>query len=83
MSKLETERFLITFGSNLAEMRRRKNISQEQLSFDAEISLSTLSKIERGILNVSISNAFKISKALKIHYRELFDFEIPAKRNKG
>lgn len=81
MGKLET-RFLIMFGKHLAEMRRQKNISQEQLSFDADISLSTLSKIERGILNVSISNAYKIAKALKVHYKELFDFDLPVKEKK-
>ena len=81
MSKSETK-FLIMFGRHLAEMRRVRDISQEQLSFDAEISLSTLSKIERGVLNISISNVFKISKALNLHYKELFDFEIPIKDRK-
>ena len=74
VGKLETK-FLILFGKHLADMRRQKNISQEQLSFDADVSLSTLSKIERGVLNVSISNLYKISKALKVHHKELFDFD--------
>ena len=82
MKQAKNERFLKSFGNHLAEMRRQKNISQEQLSFDADISLSALSKIERGVLNVSISNVQKIAFALKIHYRDLFDFDIPQPKRK-
>jgi transcriptional regulator with XRE-family HTH domain len=76
VKKSEKEKFLKSFGSHLAELRRERNISQEQLSFDAEIDLSTLSKIERGVLNISTYNAFKISKALEIPFKEIFDFQI-------
>ncbi len=71
------ENFLKTFGNHLAELRRKKDISQDQLAFDADIDLSTLSKIERGVLNISIFNAYKIASALKISYKELFDFDLP------
>lgn len=81
MSKLET-RFLIQFGKHLADIRRKKRISQEQLSFDADISLSTLSKLERGILNVSISNLYKIAKALKVHQKDLLDFDLVQRERK-
>jgi len=80
VKKSNRDTFLYSFGYNLAELRRKKNISQEQLSFDADIDLSTLSKIERGILNISIYNVFKISKALNIHYRDLFDFNLPTQK---
>lgn len=76
MKKSEKERFLILFGKKLLEMRKEKGISQEQLSYDSDISLSSISKIERGVLNVSISNAYKLAKTLKIDHRELFDFDI-------
>jgi len=61
----------------LADIRREKKISQEQLAFDADIDLGTLSKLERGVLNISIYNAFKLSKALSVPYKDLFNFEFP------
>jgi transcriptional regulator with XRE-family HTH domain len=80
VKKSERESVLFLFGRNLAEMRRKKDISQDQLAFDSDISLSALSKIERGVLNISICNAYKIAKALKVPYKDLFDFELPANK---
>lgn len=77
MPNTEKDSFLYAFGQNLAEIRRNKKISQEQLAFLAEIDLGTLSKLERGVLNISIYNTYKLSKALNIKYSELFDFEFP------
>ena len=80
MKNSDREILLKSFGNHLSELRREKRISQDQLAFDAGIDLSTLSKIERGILNISIYNAYKIAKVLNIPYKELFDFEFPIKK---
>ncbi len=80
MAKTEKDIFLNVFGKHIAEIRRQKNFSQDKLAFDASIDIGTLSKIERGILNISIFNAYKIAKALNIPYKELFDFELPPKK---
>jgi transcriptional regulator with XRE-family HTH domain len=69
------EKFLKTFGTHVAKIRRQKKISQEQLSFDTGIDLSTISRIERGILNISIYNAYRIAKGLGVPYSQLHDFE--------
>ena len=60
--------------------RKEKGISQETLSFEAGLDVMTISRIERGILNVSIGNACKIALALNIHYKELFNFDIPSSK---
>ena len=76
MKKLQPDKFLALFGKRLAELRKQKGISQEQLSYDSDISLSTISKMERGILNISIGNVYKLAKILKVHHKELFDFDV-------
>ena len=73
MAKTEKDKFLQTIGKHLANMRRERNLSQEQLAFDADIDLSTLSKIERGVLNISIFNLYKIAKALKVNPKDLLN----------
>ena len=75
MAKTEKDIFLNVFGKHLSELRRQKNITQDKLAFDAGIDIGTLSKMERGILNISIYNAYKIAKVLNIPYKELFDFK--------
>ncbi|MES2762750.1 MAG: helix-turn-helix transcriptional regulator [Bacteroidota bacterium] len=80
MAKSEKDIYLYAFGQHLAEIRRDKKFSQEQLAFSADIDLGTLSKLERGLLNISVYNTFKISKALSISQMELFNFDITSKK---
>lgn len=77
MAKSEKDIFLNVFGKHIAEIRRQKNVSQDKLAFDAGIDIGTLSKMERGILNISIFNAYKIAKALEIQPKKLLEFDIP------
>ena len=52
-----------------------KNISQENLAYEAEIEYSQVSRIERGIINTCISQVFAIAKALNIEPWVLFKFD--------
>ncbi len=62
------------FAARLREIRKAKGLSQEQLAFQADVELSQISRIERGIINTSLSQIFQIARALDIHPKELFDF---------
>ncbi len=74
MDKIEKEKYLKSFGKHLAELRVSKNLSQAQLSYEVDLDVMTISRIERGLLNISIVNSYKISKALGIDQKALFDF---------
>ena len=63
------------FAARLREIRKVKGISQGELAFQAKVELSQISRIERGIINTSLSQIFQIARALDIHPKELFDFE--------
>ncbi len=56
----------------LKEVRKRKNISLEQLAKMTGISISHLSYIERQEKEPSISMLCRISIALKVDIKELF-----------
>jgi transcriptional regulator with XRE-family HTH domain len=64
------------FGLRLRDIRKSKNLSQQQLAYTADLELSQISRIERGIINTSISQVFQITRALNVHVRDLFDFDI-------
>lgn len=50
------------FGREVKKYRETKGLSQLQLAELARIDLSTINRIESGIANVTLRNAFKISK---------------------
>ncbi len=60
-------------GKKIAFLRGELGISQAELAFNANISTSYLSAIERGITDTTISTVKRISKALNVDIRELFD----------
>ena len=67
-------KFIKRFGLRLKEIRKQKGISQEDLAFKAGFEFSQISRIERGVVNSSISHVVAIAKALKVSPKELFDF---------
>lgn len=74
MNKKRNVDSIIAFGKNLKTVRKAKGITQEQLSFDTDIELRQIGRIERGEINTGIESVFKIAKALQIEPKDLFDF---------
>ncbi len=62
-------------GRNLRRLRHKKSLTQEYLSLESSISRSHIAMIESGKRDVTISTLFKISRAMKITLKELFDFD--------
>lgn len=60
-----------TFANNLRKIRRLKDISQEALAFDAELSRAYISDVERGKRAISIDSMGKIADALEISLIDL------------
>ncbi|WP_153235741.1 helix-turn-helix domain-containing protein [Glaciimonas soli] len=54
----------ITFGQVLRRLRKEAGLSQEQLSFEAEIERNFVSLIERGVNQPTIRVIFKLAAAL-------------------
>ena len=68
------EAFIIAFGNQLRKVRKAKRFSQEKLSFETDLMVSQIGRIERGTINTSISMVCKLAKALKVDPKALFDF---------
>lgn len=67
------QKFLDSFGKRLATIRKMKGITQEKLADLVEVHRTYIGFIEQGKRNPSISNIYKISKALKVSLKELFE----------
>jgi transcriptional regulator with XRE-family HTH domain len=62
------------FGQHLKKLREEQTITQEMLANDSDISISQISRIERGIISTSLSQLISISKSLNITLSDLMDF---------
>lgn len=61
------------FGQTLRFERTARNLTQQQLAFEAELSLTYIGEIERGDRMVSLDTVFRIASALKITAPELLE----------
>jgi transcriptional regulator with XRE-family HTH domain len=59
-------------GIALRSYREAMGLSQEQLSFKADLHRTYIGSIERGERNVSLINIIALCKALKVKPSELF-----------
>lgn len=59
------------FGKEIARLRRRVGISQEELGFRAEVHRTYISQLERGLKSPTLSVILKLSRALKSSAGEL------------
>ncbi|MCD0474727.1 helix-turn-helix transcriptional regulator [Flavobacterium sp. EDS] len=69
------------FGINLKRIRESRNMTQfdlatamNDLGSESFIDKTTISRIENGRTNITLTNSIKLSLALKIDLKELFDF---------
>lgn len=62
------------FGKRVAELRNKKNITQEKFSFEIGVDRTYVSYIERGKRNPSLYMLYKFAKALNVKLSDLFSF---------
>jgi transcriptional regulator with XRE-family HTH domain len=62
-------------GQRIADLRRSRELTQEQLAEALDCSVEFISLVERGVNAPSVAGLEKFAKALKVDVRELFTFE--------
>ncbi len=66
---------LVKFGDRVRELRKEKGLSQEQLSFKADLHRTYIGMIERAEKNITLANIEKIANALNVRVNDLMDFD--------
>ncbi|RPD44351.1 XRE family transcriptional regulator [Hymenobacter sediminis] len=74
MKYIRDQERLTQFGQRLRQVRQSKGFTQESLAAAAELEFSQIGRIERGVINTSLSTVFVIARTLQVDVRELFDF---------
>lgn len=69
----ETSETMRQVGAQIRQIRKRRNLTLQQLSTEIGTSVSMLSMLERGVATPSIGTLVAVSSALGMHMSDLFD----------
>ena len=72
---MEYKKILKQLGQRLKEKRKEANLTQEQLAEIVGIHPTYVGKLEGGKNNPSVKMVYKITRALKIKFCDIFDFD--------
>ena len=65
---------LLELGNKIRLERSKRNMSQEELAEKANVSIRTISDIERGITDIRYTNLLQISEAFGLTGSQMPDF---------
>lgn len=68
------DKILVKLGKKIAEYRKEKNFSQEELGFLIRSARNYIGCIERGEKSPSMKTLYKIAKALNVRVNDFVDF---------
>lgn len=71
---MNKKEFLKIIGKNIQNIRKDKGYTQETFAELMGVSWSYVSKIECGILNLSLGKIYDIANFLKIDFKEILKF---------
>lgn len=66
---------LIAFGNHLRKIRESKKLSQEELAYRADVSQSQIYRIEKGLINTTLSTIVQIAESLDISLKDLCNID--------
>lgn len=71
------------FAGNLRRLRHAKGLSQDDLAYEAEISRSYLSQLEKGAFYASLKIVGKLATVLEVEPAELLKLPEPKPRRRA
>jgi len=71
---MDEENIKIRLGQRIKELRLERELTQLDIAYTCDFEKTSISRIEAGRTNPTITTLLKISKALDIELKELFEF---------
>lgn len=75
MKGTDSTTFLKGFGKHVKELRNKRGLTQANLAFEAELSVSQVQRIEYGNHNLTILTLMALANALEVEPAELLKFD--------
>lgn len=82
MPKNTPDERCLSLGRNIRKLREKKTWTQEELSERADIHVSYVGQVERGLRYPSLKILFRIADALEVKITDLFKGINANKKNK-
>ena len=82
MTDKELSRIKKHFGAHLKKIRESKDLSLLEADYSSEMNESNISKYENGKRDPRLSTIVKLAKMLKVHPREILDFDFDFLKDK-
>jgi len=73
LSKAQEQKALLKIGKKIRELREKRDLTQFNLAYDANLSKNQIGRIERGENKISVIAVIKIADALKVNVKVLFE----------
>ncbi len=70
-------------GGKITEIRLERELTQPELAERINVSVETISRMERGVSFPSLKTIEKISRALDVPLKSFFDFDESAPKDKS
>lgn len=75
LMKQKSDNILITFGARLKRIRNEKGYSQRELAANCDIDNADISRMENGLINISLQTLEQLAEALDVSPCDFFDCE--------
>jgi transcriptional regulator with XRE-family HTH domain len=62
-------------GARIAEIRKRRDFTQQLLAESIQVRVETISRLERGVTTPSLETLERISRVLNTSLKDFFDFD--------
>jgi transcriptional regulator with XRE-family HTH domain len=69
------KKVLKKFGENLRRLRKEKGLSLREMSYACSIDNSKIAKIEKGMINITLTTLLQLATALEKHPTVLLEYE--------
>lgn len=73
MTESQEKTLMRAFGKRVAELRKKRGMTQEQLAAKVDTHVTTIAFIEGGTKFVRLSTLRKLAQALDVEIKELFE----------
>ena len=80
LAKGSNDVWSVTVGP--VEPGKKHSMTMMELAFEADVEYSQIAKIERGVINTTVSTVQILAQALGVKPADLFQFSFPPKANK-
>lgn len=72
-TQMSEDEYLILIGKNITKYRKAKGLTIKELGYRCDMEYSNIIPIEKGKINVTFNSIFRISQALQIDVKDLFE----------